>query len=269
MSGKKSPALQFLTLLYESSMASTGHSWTRLNSAMRDATKIAIEAGLTFGVGDFATFAKELRSTYWIGDGECIYAAACEVGNLSACQSFETWRKRPAFVQDGKRLHVGADMTWDGKRCKVTSFDRLGEFIAACTYKPSNNSERKIDRRYQVTLAELRAGERAKNPPPTPGQKSVRRFMDAHPNLFGCERAKRLMKTCADLKAAWEVLAGTECRSLSTLRSVLEAVGYQGSFAVVAGWKAFEEAWAALDYDRDIAPLVAKYERPVKKAVTT
>ena len=143
----------------------TGHSWLRLNHAMYEAVKLAIEAGLRFDVGDFATFYSEMRGGYWFGQGdgsgmgERFYGIACKYGNDSACKSFEAWKARAPFVFGGSRLAVGSDLEWQDLRVTVTSFAEDGQSLTACSYK---GGERKVERRLTITCEQIKAAEKAR-----------------------------------------------------------------------------------------------------------
>jgi len=159
----------------------TGHSWERLNNAMRGALKMAVGAGFEFKLNDITHVIRNYRSSYWIGESdEWVYADAISVDNTSAIKSYEHCRKREPFIAENvnrngccrslymhggggvcqkSRLAVGFSFTWNGQTVKVTSFadDQLS--LTACSYKDTGNDyERKIDKRYTITRAELLEG---------------------------------------------------------------------------------------------------------------
>jgi hypothetical protein len=172
MSKRQSAARRLIQLVWDHNREATGFSWTRLNGSMYRAVMLAIDAGMRFAVSDFAGIYEELRGHYWFGtdndhsQGEAFYSAAVKVDNLSACQSFEAWKKRPPFICEGRRLHDGARFEWKGHRVRVTSFAPDGQSLTACKYKsyvvqPGYLRE-KVEKRFKVTIEDLRASERAR-----------------------------------------------------------------------------------------------------------
>lgn len=122
---KDSPALQLVRLVFTEGQKATGHSWTRLNQALYQAAKVAIEGGLRFDLEDFTSFYAKMRAEYWIGahpDG--LYAAACKVGNLSACRAYEHHYGFCPYELDGQRVFVGHDFMWKGERVICTSIHK-------------------------------------------------------------------------------------------------------------------------------------------------
>jgi hypothetical protein len=177
MASKKnqSPSRKFLQILWDNRMDATAWSWERLNHAMSGALLLAIRAGMRFSGGDFEAIHSDFRGHYWFGtdndhsQGERFYSAAVEVGNLSACQSFEKWRNRQPFIFEGKRLHHGAIIEWKGETVAVTSFSKDGDYLTLCSYteRPYRHGERtyyhgKVKKRFKLTLVELRATENEK-----------------------------------------------------------------------------------------------------------
>lgn len=177
---KQSSAYALMAHIWQCSLKATGHSWERLNHAMYDALKLAINAGLIFGPDDFAKIMHDFDGGYWIldGGGEWCYSMAVQTGNLSAAQAFEHWKKRKPFIADdvdydagddrGKhgsygrqreRLAVGFKFPWKEHKAKVTSFGDDGTYLMACTYRPRKEGEytEKIARRFRITIADIRA----------------------------------------------------------------------------------------------------------------
>jgi hypothetical protein len=174
-SKRQSPARKLLQILWESRMDATGWSYERLNQGMRSALYLAIRMGMRFRPDDFSEIHKDFRGSYWFvtdndhSQGEGFYGEAVEVGNLSACQSFEKWKNRQPFMYEGKRLFHGAIVEWAGHTCAVTSFSEDGSYLTLCAYfnRPSRHNGRtyftgKIKHRFKVTLVELRAIENEK-----------------------------------------------------------------------------------------------------------
>lgn len=158
---KTKTVFDWINWLYCKSMAATGHSWTRLNGCLRTALIQAIEAGIEFDLDSFEQISSRCQGHYWFGqpdNGECFYSAAVKCRNLSACKSFEAWKKRGPFIYEGERLAIGSELTRDGRRCKVTSFS--GDRLTACTYKPGTY---KVAGRKTITAEQLRKEESARN----------------------------------------------------------------------------------------------------------
>jgi len=103
---KPSPAYSLMAHVWQCSLEATGHSWERLNHAMHDALKLAINAGMIFESDDFGRIMAGFRGGYWIldGGGEWCYALAVRTGNLSAARAFEHWKGRKPFI--------GKDTQW-------------------------------------------------------------------------------------------------------------------------------------------------------------
>jgi hypothetical protein len=179
-----SPAYKLLAMVWDHRCGATQGSWDRVNHSMRDALTLAIKAGMLFDRDDFAAFASEFHSHFWLradgGDmlGECFYRLALVMGNQSAVLSFEAWKQRPPFIVDRicspewgcdqghfhphatGRLALGYRFVWLDLLVTVTSFATDGQSITACTYKASPKGEyapRRIARRFKITIDELRA----------------------------------------------------------------------------------------------------------------
>ena len=151
-----SPALQFVRLLYREGQQATSHSWTRLNTALFQATKVAIEGGLTFHESDFKAFYSDLNAGYWIGAHPSnLYAAACEYGNLSACKAYEHCYGFAPYELEGQRVFIGRRFEWNGELVTCTSIAK--ECLVVCSYKPSLDGYRsgKVLHRYSITNEEL------------------------------------------------------------------------------------------------------------------
>lgn len=175
-----SPAYQLAKLVWVNNCKATDHAWNRVNHSMREAVRLAINAGLIFAPEDFGRFRGEFRSEYWDGEtgGEGFYTLAVATGNLSAAQSFETWKGRAPFIADDvrpasygyatragnrqrERLAVDFSFAWKGEQPFVTSFVRGGAYLTACTYKDNNRYDGKVVRRFKITVADIQA-ERAR-----------------------------------------------------------------------------------------------------------
>lgn len=178
-----SAALRFLLMMWENDgEAFGGHSWTRLNSGMFRTLALAVGHGFKFGLDDFSRLSGLFNFGYWGGaDGgfaERFYTLACGVGghgdathgvNLSACRSFEAWKKREPFIlkdrdcPSGRRLAVQSRFAWQGEWVTVTSFADDGASLTACTYKDSapGKYERKVARRFRITVDHVKAASAA------------------------------------------------------------------------------------------------------------
>jgi len=173
MSERMSPARQLLELVWENQGYQMGHSWGRLNYAMRSAAYLTIKYGLEFHPDDFTTIAKRFRIGYWGGKdghmcGEDFYSLACDPGrgtsNRSAAISFETWKGRKPFILDrNKRIAVGTRFKWYGETVLCTSFTEDGEYLVACSYHDRPRDERgyvsgpvKVKHRYKISHTDIR-----------------------------------------------------------------------------------------------------------------
>lgn len=130
---------------------------------MRSALSNAVGSGMKFAPNDLKTIAKNFRSSYWMGDGEGLYGAACggERGdyNLSAAIAFETWWGRKPWLwsensKTPKRLHVGERFTWQGHFLTITSFDDAKQTLTACTYKKRDDDTSYHDGAYRRLVSE-------------------------------------------------------------------------------------------------------------------
>lgn len=171
-----SKPLDLMGLIWGATNKATGHSWVRLNVAMQDGLRLAISAGFRFERDDIKAIIAYGRGR-WVGceTVERGYALAVESGNISAAIAIERYRDRKPFTAKGlavgvngiarevSRLAAGFTFDWDGARATVTSFAKDGQSLTACTYKSPQKDERgyrlpaKIDRRYTITLSDLRA----------------------------------------------------------------------------------------------------------------
>ncbi len=125
-------------------------SWARLNRCMQDALHLAIEAGLEFGLDDFAYISQKFKWMYWAGDGEGFYCHAVSGNNISAIKSFEKHRNRKPFIvnnviqwwqnkdthRNRGRLAVGSTFIRQGERISITSFNDKDGNVIACSYEP-------------------------------------------------------------------------------------------------------------------------------------
>lgn len=173
MSKKKSPVYRFVHMLYTESMEATGHSWTRLNTALSSALATAISAGMRMDPNDFNDIGGDMNGGYWFGtnnnesQGEGFYNVAVKANNLSACQSFEKYRGRNPFVWEGRRLCLGERFSWKGEWVTVTRMPASGERpMVACSYRETRIAQseyeptNKILHRHSISYDDLRTADR-------------------------------------------------------------------------------------------------------------
>ncbi len=179
MDVKDTPVVAFLRLAWEQANQKTGHSWHRLNHAMRTALELAIGAGFPFEAADFVVVYGEFRGSRWVGaENEWVYSFAVSQGNQSAARAWETFKGREPIigdeVDDAKchdgyqhgggqkqtgRLHVGCSFLLGAERLKVTSFSRNGQAVIACSYYPRQKGEYtdRVKSRRKVTAVMIQA----------------------------------------------------------------------------------------------------------------
>lgn len=212
---KETPVYYMVGTLYRESLAATGHSWMRLNGALFKLVNILIDAGVAFAEDDISRVRKDFAGEHWFGvDGpESWYAAAVDVGNLSACTAIEHYLERPRWRIDGAILCVGASIKWDGRDCKVTSLG--ADSVIACSYKAKATRD-KIERRYTITAEDIKAAAKASR--------------DGMTKEFG--RAARVWAS------EGRTLADVDSMLVGTLRRAVENLGFKPT-------KANREALAA------------------------
>jgi hypothetical protein len=183
---KESPALKLMRIVWSNVQEGTSHSWTRLNGAMSNALKLAIEAGLKFDKNDFATINNEMSGGFWM-NSDFGYALAICSEHPSAYQSYETWKGIAPYIWPcstaghvsrswtGTRIHIGAEFVWKGERVKCTNLD--SERVIACSYKSKasrrlpkcktcgkeewSSEEVKILHRFSITADDFRKARKA------------------------------------------------------------------------------------------------------------
>lgn len=263
MASIKSPAYKLMECFCQCSKRLKGHN--HFGRVLRDAILVCIEGGLRFDEDDFKTMKKSnLRGFSYLDFDESLYLVACESGNTSACKALEKWINRPPFIDKGKRLYVGAEFTPPGEpekvKAKVTSFDKHGEYLVCCTYQWEEGSNGQygkhvLGRKIKVTLEELRTQQRIRKPTPPLG---LRRFVQAHADYWGYykETAKREFLRCGNIVDAWEKEFG---QGLDSFLIGLALIGCQIPYATVKSWKSLEEAKAAVNFEKDILPLLKPY----------
>lgn len=181
MAKKDSPAIYLLQHVWSNEGHGAGRSWERLNSAMKSALALAIEHLFRFEEGDFDEISKRFNFGYWGGQdtggfAEGFYSIACAVDrghgarchgpNRSACIAFEKYKGREPFIYkeptclSGVRLACGSRFMWAVGDLvyepTVTSFAADGLSLSACTYKSHDGYERKVEKRFKITLEALR-----------------------------------------------------------------------------------------------------------------
>ena len=176
-SSSQSRAMELLTCLWGGEGASSGHSWERLNHAMRRGLVLAIGAGLKFCAGDFEAIIARLGGSHWLGDSdEWIYTEALSCGNRSAWKAYEAWKDRRPFLANDVtlpgngfvhatfihskrgRLAVGAYFQWKGTRVWVTSFAADNSYLTACAKEwvtEGSYPRERIVKRFRITREDL------------------------------------------------------------------------------------------------------------------
>jgi hypothetical protein len=163
-----SPAMKLITVVHDHALTNCKRKGDNLfNTVMGKAFALAIESGMAFALSDFADFTK-MRSGGWL-DNEWSYGTCVESGNVSACKSWESWKKREPWMWQGSRLYVRAKVFWAGRDCRVTSIDDKAGTINLCSYKPQPRDKRghtrdveKIDRRFVVKRETFALAEKQK-----------------------------------------------------------------------------------------------------------
>lgn len=171
-----SPAITLLKHVYKHEGAGMGGSWRRLNSAMKDAFKLAITCGMRFDVGDVGDMAGMFAAHHWWGDLEWAYGEAINGShgpNPSAYQSIEKHKGRKPWIvmerpgQPKIRLSVGAQFFWFepisaddpakavAHRVWVTSFDDANDRVVACSYEDDDRYSGKVKRRFAITREQV------------------------------------------------------------------------------------------------------------------
>ena len=179
MNEKLSAPVQFVKLVWANAQGQDRHygrieSYSRLNSSLQDALSLAITSGMIFKKGDFEYIAGHFGFEYWCGNdghmsGERYYSRAVWSGNISACQSFEAWKKRKPFVFVNVshgwdpgieerlkiRLVIRSKFRWNGEDVEVTSFAEDGGCLVACSYHDKKTYPTKIRHQYKITWKDL------------------------------------------------------------------------------------------------------------------
>lgn len=164
-----STAIRWLQFMWDHVQERTGHSWLKMNHAMREALVLAVKAGMEFGKEDFLEMQVRFRSGYWLTEAEGIYTTAVIYRNASAYRAYEFHRGRKAFIVKGARvpvatgdgpaggglarLVVGARFEYEGVGVVVTSFNDAAGVVVACAYE---GSERRLVGRFRLTHDDLR-----------------------------------------------------------------------------------------------------------------
>ncbi len=158
--GVESPALTAFRLLVE---LTPTESWRDVNGCRLDALRYATK-WLRFNPDDVGTIYNKFRGGYWFGENgaEYLYALAISCKNTSACAAWEKFLGRKPWwlsTADGRtRLAVGADLTWQGYACEVTSFNDEKDAFVACAYKVVTKGtgkrayeDKKLVKRFTIT----------------------------------------------------------------------------------------------------------------------
>lgn len=167
--GVKSPAQHTFAML----VAITGHSsWREINTARYAALKFLVEF-VGFERDDFGAILKDFNGGFWIGENgvEHLYALAIGSENTSAVLSIEKHLGRKPFWQlgwakrgkrDKTRVHLGSEITIDGRVLRVTSFRDAAGYLNAQEYRNVKrngyDTEERVGGVARVTRAQLLAG---------------------------------------------------------------------------------------------------------------
>lgn len=233
-------------------------SYSRLNAVMADAVKLAIDSEMAFDPDDFRYIYDEFRGSYWFGEskGEHFYTAACLVGNVSACQSFEEFAGRPPLIYKSKRLHIGSMFRWENRTVKVTSYgnDARGWYVGVCSYKPQGAGHGyKVDKRMKVSLAELKADQKLSEPPKPDADMQL--FLRTIAKDFCCGGVRDYLKKHLTLKSAYDQLENH--RSFDHLKQLLKIVKFDVSWQTAEGWKTVADVKATVgDFEVNLLPLI-------------
>ncbi|KKM80976.1 hypothetical protein LCGC14_1334460 [marine sediment metagenome] len=170
---QKSPVITLIDLVWEHTNVAIGRSNLRRQTALKDALRLAISAGMPFAKDDCTKLATRhgVRYTSWCpwgADAESqVYAYAVSCGNEQAARSWETLQKRRPFTSKSivgnrsqGRLAVGNKFDFQEETFTVTSFAESGAYLVACTYHPQPRgtyAPLKIAKRLRITHEMLRA----------------------------------------------------------------------------------------------------------------
>jgi hypothetical protein len=155
----------------KSKLSGGAKSFRQLNAGLQTVLEVAFTTSLPFELTDFADIYDRCGGSYWFGEsrGEGFYRIAAAHRHISACKSFEHWRKRKPFMWQGKRLACSSAFKWEGHDVTVTSFADDGLSLTACSYL---GKDRKPHRRFTITHKQLRAAQRkTKLPASTRGER--------------------------------------------------------------------------------------------------
>ena len=125
---QKSKAFELVEFVWRNEKTS---SYLGVNTLMQDTVNLAINALFEFAKDDITNMYERISGGYWFGAntngkgmGEGFYSSACRVGNISACQSYESFYEFKPFISSkGKRLSAGYSLRDKNRRYKVTGFD--------------------------------------------------------------------------------------------------------------------------------------------------
>lgn len=181
----KSAVIELLEVVWANANRATGHSFERLNHAMRNAMEMAIGAGFVFAEKDMERIASDFGWGHWCGESsEWVYSLAIQVGNMSAIREYERWKVREPFIatkvttsersgayvhgsgtRDKERLHVGCEFMWQGHKVVVNSFAKDSAYVNVGAYKKVKTTNGryshfsdKLERRFKITREELLSG---------------------------------------------------------------------------------------------------------------
>jgi len=163
---KNTPVIKFVKLARDYA-ASSPHSWTRLNQDVRSACIIAA-SGFPWQNGDLDEMMKITGTHICLGEqgAECLYTAAVENNNISACREIERYMGRRPIIADNLcdkkrgRLCIGTEFNWKNQHVRVTSFN--GDHHAVCcSYEDKFACPAKIKRRFTISAEDVQKERKA------------------------------------------------------------------------------------------------------------
>ena len=155
-----SPVLVEISNIYHNSI-DRDMSWSKLNQALHDKLKYSRDH-FKFEEDDFQRISEGYGFSYWggiVGNqlGEDFYSLAATVGNIGACKSFESWKKRGPFFLDHERIYVGREFQWEDELVICTSFSEDQQGLVACSYREQlSRPSTQIKSRHKITRRDLR-----------------------------------------------------------------------------------------------------------------
>ena len=167
---QRSPALALIYHLMENCFDGLHGSRERWDRMMWDVLRLCVANSVPWDDEDLSD--RRIWPHVQGDHGEWLYAIACGSGRLAGSRSFirafETLKKRKAFTiadpreKTRKRIYVGREFWWEGRRVGCTSFARDQQSLIAVERKWVDHESgighyTKIVRRFRITHAALAA----------------------------------------------------------------------------------------------------------------